>query len=108
METMPCVGDNVLWNLITYHTGGWESRNVCLTICVFANACVCLRKRKQRETRTKDQATLTPFASCSFSTITKITWHSNNVASETVFKNKKLQENGAVVAVKSAGTYGGK
>lgn len=46
METMPCVGDNVVWNLITYRTGGWESKNVCLKICVFMYACVCLRKKK--------------------------------------------------------------
>lgn len=49
METMPCVGDNVVWNLITYRTGGWESKNVCLKICVFMYACVCLRKKKKTE-----------------------------------------------------------
>lgn len=43
---MSCVGDNVVWSLITYRTGGWESRNVCLTICMFVYACVCLRKKK--------------------------------------------------------------
>lgn len=55
---------------------------------------VCVEEKENSwRQEPKIKTPLTPFASCSFSTITKIMWQSNNMTLETDLKNKKLQGN---------------